>query len=95
MRDFFAFRTMISGFVIQILFVLGLIAIVATTIGAFANDEPLLGLLVLVFGTLYWRIICEFMIVVFRMQGSLKAIQANTTPSGTRRGAGSRNSGDD
>lgn len=78
MRDFFAFRTMISGLVIQIVFVLGLIAIVLTAIGAFANDEPVLGILVLIFGTLYWRILCEFMIVVFRMHRSLEAIQANT-----------------
>lgn len=80
MRDFFAFRTMISGFVIQIVFVLGLIAIVIASIGAIANDQALVGLLVLVFGTLYWRILCEVFIVIFRMNSSLTAIKANTTP---------------
>jgi hypothetical protein len=32
----------------------------------------------LIFGGLYWRIICEFIIVVFRMNTSLNAIRANT-----------------
>jgi hypothetical protein len=78
MRDFFAFRTMISATVIQVVFVLGLIGIVIGAIGAIAGDEPVLGILLLVFGGLYWRIICEFIIVVFRMNSALNAIRANT-----------------
>lgn len=95
MRDFFAFRTMISGFVIQVVFVLGLIAIVIGAIGAIANDQALLGLLVLVFGTLYWRIICEVFIVFFRMNASLNAIKGHTSalvstaPAGATPGSGS------
>jgi hypothetical protein len=81
MGDFFAFRTMISSTVIQVVFVLGLVGIVLATIGSFAGDEPFLGLLILIFGTLYWRILCEFLIVVFRMHATLQAIQANTAPS--------------
>ena len=79
MRDFFAFRTMISATVIQVVFVLGLIGIVIAAIGAIANDQAAFGILLLIFGGLYWRIICEFIIVVFRMNSSLNAIRANTT----------------
>jgi hypothetical protein len=78
MRDFFAFRTMITGFVVQVVFVLGLIVIVIVGIGAIANDQPIVGILLLVFGGLYWRIVCELMIVIFRMNSSLTAIRANT-----------------
>ena len=78
MRDFFAFRTMITGSVIQVVFVLGLIGIVVAGIGAIANDQAPAGLLILVFGLLYWRILCELLIVVFRMNSSLTAIRANT-----------------
>jgi hypothetical protein len=78
MRDFFAFRKMISAHVIQVVFVLGLIGIVIVAIAAVANDQPLGGLLLLVFGGLYWRIICEVFIVLFRMNNTLTAIQANT-----------------
>jgi hypothetical protein len=69
---------MISGTVIQVIFVLGLIGIVIGAIVAIANDDALLGILLLVFGALYWRVVCEFIIVVFRMNASLNAIRANT-----------------
>jgi hypothetical protein len=78
MRDFFAFRTMISGFVVQVVFVLGLIVIVIGGIGAIANDQAVLGLLLLALGGLYWRIVCEVLIVIFRMHSSLNAIRTNT-----------------
>ena len=78
MRDFFAFRTMISATVIQVVFVFGLIGIVIAASGAIANDQAAVGILLLVFGGLYWRIICEFIIVIFRMNSSLAAIRANT-----------------
>jgi hypothetical protein len=90
MRDFFAFRTMIATYVIQVIFVIGLVGIVIAFIASVANDQPLVGFLVLVFGALYWRILCEAFIVLFRMNNSLVAIQRNTagTPS-TLAGAGS------
>jgi hypothetical protein len=47
-------------------------------IGAIANDQAAVGILLLIFGGLYWRIICEFIIVVFRMNSSLSAIRAHT-----------------
>jgi Domain of unknown function (DUF4282)/Protein of unknown function (DUF2510) len=78
MRDFFAFRTMIAATVIQVVFALGLIGIVIAAIAAIANDEAAVGILLLIFGGLYWRVICEFIIVVFRMNSSLNAIRANT-----------------
>ena len=78
MRDFFAFRTMITSSVIQVVFVLGLIGIVIGSIGAIANDQAAAGLLILIFGGLYWRILCELLIVVFRMNSSLNAISQNT-----------------
>ena len=78
MRDFFAFRTMIAGSVIQVVFVLGLIGIVIGSIGAIANDQTVAGLLIFIFGALYWRILCELLIVVFRMNSSLNAIRQNT-----------------
>ena len=78
MRDFLAFRTMITGSVIQVVFALGLIAIVIGSIGAIANDQAAAGLLILVVGVLDRRILCELLIVVFRMNSSLTAIRANT-----------------
>lgn len=79
MRDFFAFRKMITAFVIQVIFVIGLIIIVIGSIGAISEyDQPLVGLALIIFGGLYWRIVCEVLIVIFRMNKSLDAIKANT-----------------
>jgi hypothetical protein len=78
MGDFFAFRKMISGVVIQIVFAIGLLVIVVGGVGAITQHQPLIGLLVLVFGGLYWRILCEVLIVIFRMNDSLKDIKGHT-----------------
>lgn len=78
MSDFFAFRTMIASRFIQVVFALGLAGIVVMFLGAAANDRALLGLLLLVFGALYWRVLCEVFIVFFRMNDTLKAIKADT-----------------
>jgi hypothetical protein len=79
MGDFFAFRTLITPRFIQILFVLGLLGIVLAFIGTLAADEALAGFLLLVFGTLYWRIVCELFYVFFRISDTLVEIKADTT----------------
>jgi Domain of unknown function (DUF4282) len=78
MGDFFAFRTMIAAGFIQVIFVIGLAGIVLASLGAIANDQAITGLLVLAFGTLYWRVICEVFIVFFRMNDTLSGIKADT-----------------
>jgi len=77
--DFFAFRTLITPRFIQILFVLGLLGLVLAFIGAVSSDQALAGILILVFGTLYWRIICELFYVFFRISDTLVSIKADTT----------------
>jgi zinc ribbon protein/uncharacterized protein DUF4282/uncharacterized protein DUF2510 len=76
--DFLAFRKMITPYVIQIVFWIGLVAILVVSVGLISNDQPLAGLLILAFGALYWRIVCEFIIVFFRMNDSLTSIKAHT-----------------
>jgi len=77
--DFFAFRTLITPRFIQILFALGLLGLVLAFIGLVSSDETLAGILVLVFGTLYWRIVCELFYVFFRISDTLVSIKADTT----------------
>jgi hypothetical protein len=78
MGDFFAFRTLITPRFIQALFVLGLIGLVLVFIGLVASDEALAGILFLVFGTLYWRIVCELFFVLFRISDTLVSIKGDT-----------------
>ena len=79
MADFVAFRTLIMPRFIQILFALGLLGLVLAFIGLVSSDETLAGILVLVFGTLYWRIVCELFYVFFRISDTLVSIKADTT----------------
>jgi hypothetical protein len=58
--------------------VIGLVGILVVFLGALSNDQALAGLLVLVFGTLYWRVVCEVFIVFFRMNETLSAIKSDT-----------------
>jgi hypothetical protein len=78
MADFFAFRTMIAAGFIQVIFAIGLVGLVVVFLGALSNDQALMGLLILVFGALYWRVLCEVFIVFFRMNDTLKAIKSDT-----------------
>jgi Domain of unknown function (DUF4282) len=78
MGDFFAFRTMIAAGFIQVIFVIGLAGIVLASLGAIANDQAITGLILLAFGTLYWRVLCEVFIVFFRMNDTLSAIKQDT-----------------
>lgn len=79
MGDFFAFRMLITPRFIQILFVLGLIGLVIAFAGAASNEQALAGILILAFGTLYWRILCELFFVLFRINDTLTLIKADTT----------------
>jgi hypothetical protein len=60
-------RRLLTTEVIQVVFWLASIGIVIASIGAIAGDEPLAGILLLVFGLLYLRVLCEVFIVLFRM----------------------------
>lgn len=88
MGDFLTFRKLITIQVIQILFWIGSIGIVIAALGAIASDEALGGVLLLVFGLLYIRILCEFLIVVFRMHDTLNAIKKDTASLPAAAGAG-------
>lgn len=79
MGDFFAFRTLITPRFIQVLFILGLAGIVLAALGAIAGDQALAGILLLLFGALYWRILCELFFVLFRINDTLSGIKRDTS----------------
>lgn len=84
MRDFFAFRLMITAGLIKVIYPLGVIGLVALTVIPWflvpkAEAKPSLippmswdqGLLFLLFANIGWRIFCEQMIVLFSIHESL------------------------
>jgi hypothetical protein len=82
MKDFFAFRTMITPIIIQIIFWVGVAACVVMGIGYmvigsryYGGAAPLYGLMILIFGPLAVRIYCEILIIFFRINETLTEIK--------------------
>lgn len=84
MKDFLAFRTMLTPIIIQILFWIG--SLICVIVGAMMviygaryfgaeNHLELKGVLLIVLGPLGVRIYCEILIVFFRINETLTEIE--------------------
>ena len=85
MDDYLTFRKMITPIIIQVIFWIGAVLIALYALweifsGATANfgggSLVLRGLVELVLGPLFWRIFCELLIVIFRINDTLTEIRA-------------------
>jgi uncharacterized membrane protein len=76
LREFVAFRYLITPTIITIVYVIGAVVITIAGLGAIASGGGGLlgGLVILLFGNLYWRVILEFVVVLFRMNDALQSI---------------------
>jgi Na+/proline symporter len=77
MQDYLSFRKMITPAFIQIIFWIGVAAIVIG--GLFAMDQSIFGgLLGMLVGLLVWRIYCELMLILFKIHERLGEISDKT-----------------
>jgi hypothetical protein len=83
LSDFISFRYLITPAFVTVIYVIGVVVIVLIALGAVFSGSSgsgggaggiLAAILILIFGNLYWRIILEFVMVLFRMNDSLKSI---------------------
>jgi len=73
---FWSFDKMISGILIKILYVLGVLGLIVTGAVMFADDDTILiGIGIIIFGNILWRIICEGIIIAFKMFEKLNQIE--------------------
>lgn len=78
--DYFAFRKLISLTFIQIIYFLGLVGI---TIFGFIlivdgnSFEFTIGIGILTLGNVIWRVMCEGLIIIFRLASSVSKIETN------------------
>ena len=80
---FFSFRLMIAPILIKIIYVLGMIGVTIYGIvlivegaeSSYHEELVYIGLLVIIFGNLIWRLICEGWILMFRMHDALVSIE--------------------
>jgi hypothetical protein len=83
--DFWSFRKMITPTVIQVIFILGLIAVVVGGLGMMFSGIGFMGflsgLLFWVLGAIMVRVYCELVILFFRIYDELKAIREGRPPT--------------
>ena len=81
MGDFLKFETMITAAVIEVIFYLAVVVLVIAGITQIVTGGLIgliTGLLTIVLGPLLARVYCEIVIVFFRINDHLRAIQHNT-----------------
>jgi hypothetical protein len=73
-QDFAYFRYLITPAFMTVIYIIGAVGITFAALASLVAGQAIAGLLVFIFANLYWRIICEFIMVLFRMNDSLKSI---------------------
>ncbi|MEQ9663429.1 MAG: DUF4282 domain-containing protein [Parasphingopyxis sp.] len=75
MNEYLTFDKFITPIFIQIIFWLGVAAIVILSLLSIVNGAALPGLLMLIIGPLVWRMYTELMLVIFKINDNLSAIR--------------------
>jgi len=74
MGDLLTFKKMISPILIQVLFWIGIVAVVIAALGAIFSGEFLSGLLMLLIGPLIVRLYAEIFIVMFKINDGVQEL---------------------
>ncbi|MBN1846367.1 MAG: DUF4282 domain-containing protein [Sedimentisphaerales bacterium] len=77
MNDFLSFRKMITPVIIQIIFWFGILGCIIAGLG-YMKDSAIMGLAVIIFGSLMVRVYCELLIIAFKILETLLRIDQNT-----------------
>ena len=75
LAEFLTFRRMIGPFVLQILFWVGAIAVVAFGLRELDTGDRLIGWVAIIFGVLALRVVFELVLLAFRMYDRLGEIR--------------------
>ncbi|HEY8747291.1 MAG TPA: DUF4282 domain-containing protein [Tepidisphaeraceae bacterium] len=93
LNEILSFRKMITPLIVQVVFVVGLIANALSALGIFIASlttgsigpilaGTVLAIVTLILGSLLIRIYCELLILAFKIYDELKAIRTGTPPPG-------------
>lgn len=75
MKDFLTFRRMLTPWLVNILFWLGTLAMLGTAIMDIFKGQYWKGIEIIILGPILVRIVCEILIVFFRMNETLTDIR--------------------
>lgn len=74
-KDFLTFKYLITPVFMTVIYIIGAIGITLGALGiTLGFGGPIVGLVLFIFGNLYWRIFFEFIMVLFSMNGALQSI---------------------
>ncbi|MFA6619291.1 MAG: hypothetical protein WCT23_09515 [Candidatus Neomarinimicrobiota bacterium] len=73
--SYFPFKKMITPIIVKILYVLGIVSLFTYGVILIANEELVLGFIIMILGNMFWRIICESTILAFNIHKSLISIE--------------------
>ncbi len=76
--DFLNFRYLITPALVTVIYVIGAVLITLLALFNLAVGGAVgfvVGLLTLIFGNLYWRVVLEFVVVLFRINDGIQAIE--------------------
>ena len=88
--DFFSFKIMISLSIVKIIYAIGFVIITAigivTMVSGISDYSGFLGiiagLMIILFGNIVWRVLCEWWVVFFSMHEQIVKIEENTQTQG-------------
>jgi hypothetical protein len=74
LKQYFSLKTMVSFWLITIAYAVGVLAIIVWSINLMLQGgiNSIAGILLVVFGNLFWRVFCELAIVLFHIEKALK-----------------------
>lgn len=75
-KDFLTFRRMLTPILVQILFWLAVLACIILGVANILHQLILQGVATIIFGPLIIRIICEYVVVLFRINNTLTEIKS-------------------
>lgn len=86
MGEFLRFRRMVTPVLIQLLFWLGVLAVVVGGVVTIVTDNVLIGVAVLVLGPIAVRVYAELLIVLFRIHSALQDMASSLDAVAAGRG---------
>lgn len=82
MMGFLKFKDMVTLGIIRLIYPLGVLIISFASFGvAFIDNERVGGFFLIVIGNLVWRLLCEALVVQFRIHEALTSLDKKTPPT--------------
>lgn len=80
LKQFISFESFITPSIIVFIFWLSIIAVCLGGLAAIFSGNIIYGIIEIIFGAIFTKVFCETLMVLFKINNSLKEIAENTNP---------------